>query len=79
MDFYKNYFPTDMHWLIVEEGSELPVKAENFTAMDISFAPTLRVIVPNGETDMLAVVKRELRSWTKDEIIEWVTDHINQR
>ena len=26
VDFYKERFPFDMHWLIVEEGSELPVK-----------------------------------------------------
>ena len=79
VEYYKKRLPSKMHWLIVEEGSELPVKAENFTAKDITFSPTLRVIVPNCETDMLAAVKRELRSWTKDKIIEWVTEHINQR
>ena len=26
VDFYKKRFPTDMHWLIVEEGSDLPFK-----------------------------------------------------
>jgi hypothetical protein len=29
VDYYKEHFPADMHWLIVEEGSALPVKAEN--------------------------------------------------
>lgn len=27
VDYYKELFPVDMHWLIVEEGSDLPVKA----------------------------------------------------
>ena len=27
VDYYKKRFPADMHWLIVEEGSALPVKA----------------------------------------------------
>ena len=26
VDYYKEHFPVDMHWLIVEEGSDLPVK-----------------------------------------------------
>ena len=26
VDFYKEHFPADMHWLIVEDGSDLPVK-----------------------------------------------------
>ena len=26
VDYYKEHFPADMHWLIVEEGSALPVK-----------------------------------------------------
>ena len=26
VDFYKERFSSDMHWLIVEEGSDLPVK-----------------------------------------------------
>ena len=26
VDFYKKRFPSKMHWLIVEEGSDLPVK-----------------------------------------------------
>ena len=29
MDYYKKRFPSDMHWLIVEEGSDLPVKPQN--------------------------------------------------
>lgn len=39
-----------LFWLIVEGGSALPVKAEFITAKDISFAPTLRVIGPKGNT-----------------------------
>ena len=27
VDYYKELFPVDMHWLIVEDGSDLPVKA----------------------------------------------------
>ena len=27
VDYYKKRFPADMHWLIVEEGSDLPVKS----------------------------------------------------
>jgi hypothetical protein len=38
VDYYKERFPVDMHWLILEEGSALPVKADNFIAKDISFA-----------------------------------------
>ena len=26
MDYYKKRFPSDIHWLIVEEGADLPVK-----------------------------------------------------
>ena len=26
VDYYNERFPADMHWLIVEEGSDLPVK-----------------------------------------------------
>ena len=26
VDYYKKRFPADMHWLIVEEGADLPVK-----------------------------------------------------
>ena len=26
VDYYKEHFPSSMHWLIVEEGSDLPVK-----------------------------------------------------
>ena len=26
VDFYKERFPADMHWLIVEEGSDFPMK-----------------------------------------------------
>ena len=26
VDYYKEHFPVDMHWLIVEEGSDFPVK-----------------------------------------------------
>ena len=27
VDYYKEHFPADMHWLIVEEGADLPDKA----------------------------------------------------
>ena len=26
VEYYKEHFPADMHWLIVEDGSDLPVK-----------------------------------------------------
>ena len=26
VDYYKEHFPVDMHWLIVEEGADLPIK-----------------------------------------------------
>jgi hypothetical protein len=62
-----------MHWLIVEEGSALPIKADNFIAKDVSFAPKLRVIVPKGESDSYAqlAAKKRLEGWKKEAIIEW--------
>lgn len=62
-----------MHWLIVEEGSALPIKADNVIAKDISFAPKLRVIVPKGESGNYAQfsAKKRLEGWKKEAIIEW--------
>ena len=78
LDFYKSCFQAEMHWLIVEEGSDLPSKADNFIAKDATFTQTLRVIVPNGQPDsyVLSEVKKELENWTNDEIINWVIDHL---
>lgn len=77
VEYYKELFPSDMHWLIVEEGSDFSVKSENFIAKDLSFTETLRVIVPKGETDsyFLSAAKKKLGKWKKDEIIEWVIGH----
>ena len=65
VDYYKERLPADMHWLIVEEGSPLPVKADIFIAKDISFAPALRVVVPKGESEdyILSVAKKKLEGW----------------
>ena len=64
-----------MHWLIVEEGSALPIKAYNFIAKDVSFAPKLRVIVPKGEFGNYAqlATKKRLEGRKQEPIIEWAT------
>lgn len=62
MDYYKERFPAEMHWLIVEEDLALPVKADNFIAKDVAFAQTLKVVVPKGESEdyILSVAKEKL-------------------
>jgi hypothetical protein len=79
VDFYKERFPADMHWLIVEEGSELPVKSESFIAKDISFASTFRVIVPKGEGNdyILSAAKKKLESLGIHEIVKLIFDNID--
>jgi hypothetical protein len=79
VDYYKERFPADMHWLIVEEGSALPVKVDNFIAKDVSFAPTLRVIVPKGESEdyILSVVKKKLKNMESRELVKWIFEHID--
>lgn len=78
VDFYKERFPSDMHWLIIEEGSDFQVKSEHVIAKDISFAPTLRVIVSKSETDsgMLSAATMHLEEWSKSQIIKWVIDNL---
>ena len=77
--FDKERFPSDMHWLIVEEGSELPVKADNFISKDLSFAPILRMIVPKGESDdyILSAAKKKLESLESREIVKWIFDNLD--
>ena len=79
VDFYKERFPSDMHWLIIEEGSDFQVKAENVIAKDISFAPTLRVIVSKSETDsgILSAAEIHLEEWSKSQIIEWIIANLD--
>ncbi len=79
MDYYKKRFPSDIHWLIVEEGSALPVKADIFIATDISFAPTLRVIVPKGESEdyILSVAKKKLDKLGSRELVKWIFAHLD--
>lgn len=78
VDFYKERFPSDMHWLIIEEGSDFQVKSEHVIAKDISFAPTLRVIVSKSETDsgILSAATMHLEEWSKSQIIKWVIDNL---
>ena len=78
-DFYKERFPSDMHWLIIEEGSDFQVKSEHVIAKDISFAPTLRVIVSKSETDsgILSAATMHLEGWSKSQIIKWVIDNLS--
>ena len=78
MDFYKERFPSDMHWLIIEEGYDFQVKSEHVIAKDISFAPTLRVIVSKSETDsgILSAATMHLEEWSKSQIIKWVIDNL---
>lgn len=79
VNLYKERFPSDMHWLIIEEGSDFQVKAENVIAKDISFAPTLRVIVSKSETDsgILSAVEIHLEEWSKSQIIKWVINNLD--
>jgi hypothetical protein len=79
VDFYKERFPTDMRWLIVEEGDDLPVKGENFIAKDLLFAPSLRMVVSKDEadSDILSAAKKHLDKLSKTEIIEWVIEHLD--
>ena len=79
VDNYKKYFPSNQQWLIVEEGSDFPIKGENVIAKDISFAPTLRLIVSKGETDsgILSALELHLEQWSKSQIIKWVISNLD--
>jgi hypothetical protein len=79
VDYYKERFPAEMHWLIVEEGADLPDKADNFIAKDISFTPMLRVVVPKGESDdyILSVVKKKLEDFGIRELARWILKHLD--
>ena len=54
--------------------SALPVKADIFITTDISFAPTLRVIVPKGESEdyILSVAKKKLEKLGSRELVKWI-------
>ena len=60
-------------------GYDLPVKADNFIAKDVSFAPKLRVIVPKGESEdyILSVAKKKLEDLGSREIVKWIFEHID--
>jgi hypothetical protein len=79
VDFYKECLQSEMRWLVVEEGSDLPVKGENFIAKDLSFAPSLRLVVPknNTDSDILSAAKEHLEECSKSAIIKWVLDSLN--
>ena len=79
VDFYKECLQSEMRWLVVEEGSDLPVKGENFIAKDLSFAPTLRMVVPknNPDNDILSAAEEHLEDCSKSAIIKWVLDSLN--
>ena len=68
-----------MHWLIVKEGSDLPTKVDNFIAKDVSFAPTLRVVVPKGESEdyILSVAKEKLEKLGSRELVRWIFAHLD--
>ena len=72
VDYYKERFSADKHWLIVEEGSDLSAK-------DISFAPTLRVVVPKGESEdyILSVAKKQLERKDSQQLVRWIFDHLD--
>ena len=57
----------------------MPVKADNFIAKDVSFAPKLRVIVPKGESEdyILSVAKKKLEDLGSREIVKWIFEHID--
>lgn len=73
VDFYKDLFPANMRWLIVEEGSALPVKAK-IVAKDVHFDLSLRVTVLDNETDsyILSMAKKKLEDMSEWEILELV-------
>lgn len=79
VDYYKRCFPSDQQWLIVEEGSDLPVKAGNVIANAIFFAPSLRVMVSKNETDsgILSAAQLQLEDWSKSQIIKWVISNLD--
>ena len=54
-------------------------KADIFIATDISFAPTLRVIVPKGESEdyILSVAKENIKNLGRREIAEWLIANLN--
>jgi hypothetical protein len=57
----------------------LPIKADNFIAKDVSFAPKLRVIVPKGESEdyILSVVKKKLKKCGGEAVIEWIVANLD--
>ena len=57
----------------------MPVKGENFIAKDLSFAPSLRMVVPknNTDSDILSAAKKHLEDCSKSAIIKWVIDSLN--
>jgi hypothetical protein len=79
VDFYKEMRQPDLRWLVVEEGSDLPVKAESFVAKDLLFAPSLRMVVPknDADSDILSAAKKHLDKLSKSEIIEWVIKNLD--
>jgi hypothetical protein len=79
VDFYKECLQSEMRWLVVEEGSDLPVKGENFIAKDLLFAPSLRMVVSKDEadSDILSAAKKHLEQFSKSVIIEWVLENLD--
>ena len=51
----------------------------NVFAKDISFAPTLRVIVPKGESEdyILSVAKEKLEDLGRRELVRWIFAHLD--
>lgn len=68
VDFYKEFFPRYMSWVVVEKGPDRHVKPE-IVAKDILFS--IRVITLDNETDsnILAQVKKKLEYMTDDEVM----------
>ena len=75
VDFYKEFFPRYMSWVVVEEGSDRPAKPE-IVAKDILFS--IRVITLDNETDsnILSLVKKKLEYMADDEIVECIVEHL---
>ena len=83
--YIRCYFPQSRQTItalaveVIEEKYDTPKKV----AKELAFCPMLRVVVPtngcNGYTEneyAEILAKEKLQSWTKEEIIDWVVENL---
>ena len=75
VNYYKKRVTLDLRGLIVEEGSDLPVKSE-IVAKDVHFSSAVRVIVPDNETEdnILSAAKKKIENMSKYELMELILE-----